>query len=70
MSFPFLSNDGDNQFILTNHGDRYILENEAPLVSYAQHDKGGHFAALEQPEQLWGDVEEFVAKVRKDESKL
>lgn len=23
-------------------------------------EKGGHFAALEKPKELWGDVEEFV----------
>lgn len=32
------------------------------LVFYRQHESGGHFAALEGPEVLWGDVEEFVAK--------
>ncbi|KAJ4292651.1 hypothetical protein N0V90_009314 [Kalmusia sp. IMI 367209] len=44
-------------------GIKYILENEMNLVSYAQHEQGGHFAALERPEDLWGDVEEFVRKV-------
>ncbi|KAI5250677.1 alpha/beta-hydrolase [Aureobasidium subglaciale] len=24
------------------------------------HEKGGHFAAMEKPEELWGDVENFV----------
>lgn len=30
------------------------------LVFFKSHDKGGHFAALERPETLWADVEEFV----------
>lgn len=32
------------------------------LVFYKEHEKGGHFAALEGPGVLWGDVEEFVKK--------
>ena len=24
--------------------------------------KGGHFAAMERPEEFWADVEEFVAE--------
>ncbi|KAJ9616865.1 hypothetical protein H2200_000585 [Cladophialophora chaetospira] len=35
------------------------------LVFYRQHDKGGHFAALEQPDVLLKDVEDFVAQVWK-----
>ncbi|KAK1062042.1 hypothetical protein LTR12_014501 [Friedmanniomyces endolithicus] len=34
----------------------------ANIVSYAQHQKGGHFAALEQPAELLADVEEWVPK--------
>lgn len=30
------------------------------LVYFKSHEKGGHFAALEQPAELWKDVEEFV----------
>ncbi|KAJ4364751.1 hypothetical protein N0V95_000698 [Ascochyta clinopodiicola] len=30
------------------------------LVFFKSHDKGGHFAALERPEALWADVEEYV----------
>ncbi|RFU74149.1 epoxide hydrolase [Trichoderma arundinaceum] len=30
------------------------------LVFFKRHEKGGHFAALEQPAALLGDVEEFV----------
>lgn len=36
------------------------------LVFYRKHEKGGHFAALERPEELWGDVEEYVKVVWKD----
>lgn len=33
------------------------------LVWWKVHERGGHFAALEVPELLWGDVEDFVRKV-------
>ncbi|KAF2017865.1 epoxide hydrolase-like protein [Aaosphaeria arxii CBS 175.79] len=33
------------------------------LVQYRQHEKGGHFAALERPREVWGDVEDFVKLV-------
>ncbi|OAK97864.1 alpha/beta-hydrolase [Phaeosphaeriaceae sp. SRC1lsM3a] len=33
------------------------------LVFYKKHERGGHFAALEKPEELWKDVEEFVGVV-------
>jgi hypothetical protein len=39
------------------------LEKNANLVSYEMHETGGHFAALEKPGELWGDVEKFVEKV-------
>ncbi|KAL5389545.1 hypothetical protein DPSP01_002441 [Paraphaeosphaeria sporulosa] len=51
-------------------GIKYIIENETNLVSFAAHERGGHFGALERPEDLWGDVEEFVAKVTENGSKL
>ena len=35
------------------------------LVWYKQHDSGGHFAALEKPELLLHDIEEFAAAVWK-----
>lgn len=34
------------------------------VVFHRQHEKGGHFAALEQPQVLWDDVEQFLADVR------
>ncbi|KII87364.1 hypothetical protein PLICRDRAFT_112525 [Plicaturopsis crispa FD-325 SS-3] len=33
------------------------------LVFYREHDKGGHFAALERPDQFVKDLEEFVGQV-------
>lgn len=30
------------------------------VTFWRQHDRGGHFAALEVPELLWGDVEEML----------
>ncbi|KAG9205567.1 hypothetical protein G6514_008209 [Epicoccum nigrum] len=44
-------------------GIRHVLEKNANLVSYEQHEAGGHFAALEKPRELWGDVETFVKAV-------
>ncbi|KAK3701225.1 hypothetical protein LTR37_015604 [Vermiconidia calcicola] len=35
------------------------------LVSYAQHENGGHFAAMERPEVLLADVEEYIKKAWK-----
>uniref|UniRef100_A0A8H7NHA4 AB hydrolase-1 domain-containing protein n=1 Tax=Bionectria ochroleuca TaxID=29856 RepID=A0A8H7NHA4_BIOOC len=36
------------------------LRKEANLVWHRLHSKGGHFAAMEQPELFLGDVEEFI----------
>jgi hypothetical protein len=41
------------------------MEKESNLVSYRQHESGGHFAALEKPKELLEDVEEFVGKAWK-----
>jgi microsomal epoxide hydrolase len=41
-------------------GIKEVLSRNCNLVSYVQHEQGGHFAALERPEELWADVEEFV----------
>jgi pimeloyl-ACP methyl ester carboxylesterase len=35
-------------------------EKTGKMVFYKEHEKGGHFAALERTEVLWADVEEFV----------
>lgn len=36
------------------------IETTGNLVVFKQHDKGGHFAAMERPQDLWNDVEEFL----------
>ncbi|KAK5119120.1 hypothetical protein LTR62_000331 [Meristemomyces frigidus] len=38
----------------------------ADIVSYSQHEGGGHFAALEKPKELLEDVEEWVSKAWKE----
>jgi microsomal epoxide hydrolase len=43
----------------------WVQENEQNLVFSARHESGGHFAAMEKPELLWGDVEAFVQKAWK-----
>ncbi|CAK7236593.1 hypothetical protein SBRCBS47491_009690 [Sporothrix bragantina] len=40
------------------------VETTGNLVFYRQHEKGGHFAALEQPRMLWKDVEDFIGIVK------
>ena len=39
---------------------RSWAETSGNLVWFGKHEKGGHFAALERPEELLGDVEEFL----------
>lgn len=46
-------------------GFKSVIEKNANLITYKLHERGGHFAALEQPRELWEDVEEFVEKVWK-----
>ncbi|KAK3943204.1 Alpha/Beta hydrolase protein [Diplogelasinospora grovesii] len=36
------------------------IDHTGKVSWYRKHDKGGHFAALELPEVLWEDVEDFV----------
>lgn len=40
---------------------RAWIETTGNLVYFNEHKRGGHFAALEQPEALLGDLEAFVA---------
>ncbi|EXJ64094.1 hypothetical protein A1O7_00430 [Cladophialophora yegresii CBS 114405] len=42
------------------------IETTGNLVFFKRHDKGGHFAAMERPEDLCNDVEEFLQKVWHD----
>jgi microsomal epoxide hydrolase len=44
---------------------QHVIERNCNLVFYKKHERGGHFAALERPSELWQDVEEFVNKVWK-----
>ncbi|KAJ6584890.1 putative epoxide hydrolase [Mycena capillaripes] len=44
----------------------WIATTASNFVFYREHDKGGHFAALEQPETLLKDVEDFVSQVWSD----
>lgn len=46
-------------------GIKHVLEKNCNLATYNKHEHGGHFAALEQPAELWADVEEFVSVVWK-----
>ena len=44
---------------------RAWVETTGRLVWFRRHTSGGHFAAVERPEVLLGDIEEFVAQVWK-----
>ena len=39
------------------------VETTANLVFFRQHERGGHFAALEYPDALLADLEEFIGQV-------
>jgi microsomal epoxide hydrolase len=43
-----------------------MAEKKGDLVSFKRHERGGHFAALERPGELWGDVVEFVGRAWKE----
>jgi len=45
---------------------RAWAERGGNLVWHRKHDKGGHFAAMERPEDLAGDVEDFLKQVWKE----
>lgn len=47
---------------------RAWVDLEGNVVFYRYHEKGGHFAALEQPEVLLADFEEFVVIAWKESS--
>ncbi|KAF4439346.1 hypothetical protein F53441_12625 [Fusarium austroafricanum] len=44
---------------ITTAPERWIQQTER-VKWYRMHEKGGHFAALEVPETLWKDVEDFI----------
>jgi pimeloyl-ACP methyl ester carboxylesterase len=41
-----------------------VLERDFNLIHYTEMPRGGHFACLEQPQLLVGDVRDFFRKVR------
>jgi pimeloyl-ACP methyl ester carboxylesterase len=43
---------------------RGLLEKTYNIVQFSEFDRGGHFAALEQPELFVGDVSAFIHHVR------
>ncbi|PVI04035.1 epoxide hydrolase-like protein [Periconia macrospinosa] len=75
----FASNRPDQEYISKPTGYSWFgyelfpgikagVEKVCNLVSYRQHERGGHFAALERPEELLEDVEEYVQVVWKPKS--
>lgn len=42
------------------HTPVHLMKSLCNLVYNKEHSSGGHFAALEKPEVLWADVQEFV----------
>ena len=45
-------------------GVRRIAEREHKVVHWSEFDRGGHFAAMEAPDLLVGDVRAFFRLVR------
>jgi epoxide hydrolase len=43
---------------------RRTIELEHTVVHWSEFDRGGHFAAMEAPDLLVGDVREFFSKLR------
>ncbi|MGH6691693.1 MAG: epoxide hydrolase, partial [Gammaproteobacteria bacterium] len=43
---------------------RRTVELEHTVVRWSEFDRGGHFAAMEAPDLLVGDVREFFSKLR------
>ncbi|MCP2352881.1 epoxide hydrolase family protein [Nonomuraea roseoviolacea] len=46
-------------------GIRRVAEREHNVIHWSEFDRGGHFAAMEAPDLLVGDVRAFFAKVRR-----
>ncbi|MEV5900670.1 hypothetical protein [Streptomyces sp. NPDC052127] len=44
--------------------DRHKAERTENLVRWTEFDRGGHFAALEEPDPLVGDVRAFFRQLR------
>jgi pimeloyl-ACP methyl ester carboxylesterase len=49
---------------------RGLLERTYDLVRFTEFQQGGHFAALERPDEFVADILEFVAKIRGDRSSV
>jgi hypothetical protein len=43
---------------------RRLVEREHTVVHWAEFDRGGHFAAMEAPDLLVGDVRTFFRRFR------
>jgi hypothetical protein len=43
---------------------RHLAERTNNIVHWSEFDRGGHFAALEEPDLLVGDVRRFFARLR------
>jgi epoxide hydrolase len=43
---------------------RRFAEHEHTVVHWSEFDRGGHFAALEAPDLLVGDMREFFRNIR------
>ena len=43
---------------------RRLAERRQPIVHWSEFDRGGHFAAMEEPDLLAGDVREFFRRFR------
>jgi microsomal epoxide hydrolase len=66
--FPYVAKPTGYSFFPAeiSPGIRSAAEKAGNLVYYKQHETGGHFAALERPKELWGDVEAFAGEVWKE----
>jgi epoxide hydrolase len=45
---------------------RHVAEQTNTIVRWTEYDRGGHFAAIEQPEMLVTDIREFFRQLRKE----
>lgn len=43
---------------------RRLVEREHTIVHWSEFDRGGHFAAMEQPDLLVGDIRDFFRRFR------
>ncbi len=43
---------------------RRLAERTQPIVYWSEFDRGGHFAAMEEPDLLVGDVRDFFRRFR------